>query len=61
MLRVEARKASIDFEGILRFKGRICVLRVGDIIELTLQEAHSSTYSIHTSATKMYRNLRQYY
>ena len=61
VLSGEAKEAILDDEGILRIKGRICVPRVGDLIPLILKEAHSSRYSIHPGATKMYRDLRQHY
>ncbi|XP_060211994.1 uncharacterized protein LOC132639572 [Lycium barbarum] len=48
-------------KGILRIKGRVCVPRVGDLICLILEKAHSFRYSIHSSAMKMYRHLRQHY
>ena len=35
--------------------------RVDDLTHTILVEAHSSRYSIHPGATKMYRDLRQYY
>ncbi|XP_060178158.1 uncharacterized protein LOC132608102 [Lycium barbarum] len=58
MLRGEA---VIDEEGVLRIKGRVCVPRVGDLIKTILIEVHSSRYSIHPGANKMYCNLRQHY
>ncbi|XP_059288535.1 uncharacterized protein LOC132041868 [Lycium ferocissimum] len=61
VLRQEAKEAVIDDEGILRIKGRVCVSRVDDSIKTILAEAHSSRYSIHPGATKMYRDLRQHY
>ena len=61
VLRGEAKEAIIDEEGILRIKGRVCVPRVDDLIHTILTEAHSSRYSIHLGATKMYRDLRQHY
>ena len=61
VLRREAKKAIIDEEGVLRIKGRVCVPRVDDLIHTILTEAHSSRYSIHPGATKMYRDLRQHY
>ncbi|XP_059312945.1 uncharacterized protein LOC132064089 [Lycium ferocissimum] len=61
VLRGEAKEAMHDSEGILRIKGRMCVPRVGDLIHLILEEAHSSRYSIHPGATKMYQDLRRHY
>ena len=61
VLRGEAKEAKIDEEGVLRIKGRACVPRVDDLINTILTEAHSSRYSIHPSATKMYRDLKQHF
>ena len=60
MLRGEAKEAKIDEEGVLRIKGRVCVPRIDDLIHTILTEAHSSGYSIHPGATKMYRDLKQH-
>ena len=57
VLRGEAKEAQIDEEGVLRIKGRVCVPHVDDLINTILTEAHSSRYSIHPGATKMYRDL----
>ncbi|XP_059277921.1 uncharacterized protein LOC132032163 [Lycium ferocissimum] len=57
----EFKEAILDDEGVLRIKGHIYVPRVGDLIKLFFREAHISRYSIHSSATKMYRDLRQHY
>ena len=57
MLQGEAKEATIDEEGVLRIKGRVCVPRVDDLINTILTESHSSRYSIHPGATKMYRDL----
>ena len=58
VLRGEAKEAQIDEECVLRIKGRVCVPRVDDLINTILTEAHSSRYSIHPCATKMYRDLK---
>ena len=61
VLRGEAKEAIIDEEGDLRIKGTVCVPHVDGLTHTILTEAHSSRYSIHPSATKMYRDLRQHY
>ena len=61
VLREEAKEAKIDKEGVLRIKGRVCVPCVDDLIHTILIEAHSSRYSIHPGATKMYRDLKQHF
>ena len=58
VLRGEDKEAKIDAEGI---KGRVCVPHVDDLIHTILTEAHSSRYSIHPGATKMYRDLKQHF
>ena len=57
----EAKEAKIDEECVLRIKGRVCVPRVNDFIHTILTEAHSSRYSIHPGATKMFRDLKQHF
>ncbi|XP_069151862.1 uncharacterized protein [Solanum lycopersicum] len=61
VLKGEAKVAILDSEGVLKIKGRICVPRTGDLTRLIMEEAHSSRYSIHPGATKMYRDLKQHY
>ena len=61
VLQGEAKEAQIDEEGVFRIKGRVCVPRVDDWINTILTEAHSSRYSIHPGATKMYRHLKQHF
>ena len=61
VLRREAKEEIIDEEGVLRIKGRVCVPRVYDLTHTILTETHSSRYSIHPGATKMYRDLKQHY
>ena len=48
-------------DGVLRYKGRLCVPNVGELRQHILAEAHNSRYSIHPGATKMYRDLREIY
>ena len=61
VLRGEAKEAIMDEEDVLRIKGRVCVPRVDDLIHTIPTEAHSSGYSIHPGATKMYRDLKQHF
>ena len=58
VLRGEAKEAIIDEEGVFRIKGRV---RVDNSIHAILTEAHSSRYSIHPGATKMYRDLKHHF
>ena len=61
VLRGEAKEAKINETGVFRIKGRVCVPRIDDFIHTILIEAHSSGYSIHPGATKMYRDLKQHF
>ncbi|XP_049378066.1 LOW QUALITY PROTEIN: uncharacterized protein LOC125842802 [Solanum stenotomum] len=61
VLAGDGGQATLDPDGVLKFAGRICVPRVGDLIQLILSEAHESRYSIHPGTAKMYRDLRQHY
>ncbi|XP_070029496.1 uncharacterized protein [Nicotiana sylvestris] len=60
-LQGSAKEVSIGKNGFLRLEGRLCSPYVDGLRERILEEAHSSRYSIHPSATKMYRDLRQHY
>lgn len=51
----------MDFEGIMRFQGRIFVPQLDDLTQSIVYEAHSSRYSIHLSITKVYKDLRHHY
>ena len=50
---------AIDAEGVLRFKGRLCVPDDKELKGLILKEAHNTPYSIHPGGTKMYQDLRE--
>ena len=52
---------SISETGLLRFQGRICVPSDNSIRREILDEAHTTPYSIHPGATKMYQDLRSLY
>jgi hypothetical protein len=43
-----------DDEGVLWYKGRICVPNVNDLKDKILCEAHEFAYSIHLGGNKMY-------
>jgi hypothetical protein len=45
---------SEDDEGVLWYKGRICVPDVKELKDMILHEAHESAYSIHPGGNKMY-------
>ena len=54
-------KFTLRRNGMLLFRGQICVSVVEPLRELILQEAHSSAYTMHLGSTKMYRTLKQTY
>jgi hypothetical protein len=50
-----------DVEGVLWYKGRICVPNVKELKDKILREAHESAYSIHPGGNKMYHVLKATY
>lgn len=48
-------------EGVLSFKGRICVSQLDDLIQKLFIESHGSQYFINLGVTKMYQDLKQIY
>jgi hypothetical protein len=52
---------SEDDEGVLWYKGRICVPNIKELKDNILREAHESAYSIHLGGKKMYRDLKATY
>jgi hypothetical protein len=48
-------------EGVLWYKGRICVSNIKELKDKILHEAHESTYSIHPGENKMYHDLKTTY
>jgi hypothetical protein len=52
---------SEDEEGVLWYKGRICVSNVKELKDKILHEAHESAYSIHPRGNKMYHDLKATY
>lgn len=48
-------------DGLLLYRGRICVPEDAELRQSILSEAHRSCYTIHPGVTKMYHTLRQYY
>jgi hypothetical protein len=52
---------SEDDEGVLWYKGRICVPNVTELKVKILHEAHESAYSIHPGGNKMYHDLKTTY
>jgi hypothetical protein len=52
---------SEDDEGVLLYKGRICVSNVKELKDKILREAHESAYFIHLRGNKMYHDLNATY
>jgi hypothetical protein len=50
-----------DDECVLWYKGKICVLKVKELKDKILREAHESGYSIHPGGNKMYHDLKATY
>jgi hypothetical protein len=50
-----------DEEGVLWYKGRICVPNIKELKDKILREAHKSAYSIHPGGNKMYHDLKDTY
>jgi hypothetical protein len=52
---------SKDKEGVLWYKGRICVPNIKKLKDKILHELHESAYSIHPGGNKMYHDLKATY
>jgi hypothetical protein len=50
-----------DDQGVLWYKGRICVPSVMELKDMILRKAHESAYSIHPGGNKMYYDLKATY
>ncbi|XP_070046495.1 uncharacterized protein [Nicotiana tomentosiformis] len=57
----DAKQVTVGDDGALRMQGRVCVPNVEELREMILKDAHSSRYSIHSGAAKMYQDLRRHY
>ncbi|WMV19752.1 hypothetical protein MTR67_013137 [Solanum verrucosum] len=57
----KTQETTLDAEGVLSFKGSICVPRVDNLIQKLLTESHGLLYSIHPGVTKMYQDLKRIY
>ncbi|MCI29287.1 retrotransposon protein, partial [Trifolium medium] len=49
----------VDENGIMRYRGRVCVPDVPELKKMILEEGHRSGLSIHPGVTKMYQDLRK--
>ncbi|XP_016752202.1 uncharacterized protein [Gossypium hirsutum] len=57
----ETSDFGINSEGVLCFRGRICIPKDDDLRQSILREAHGSLYAMHPGGNKMYQNLRELY
>ncbi|XP_070005674.1 uncharacterized protein [Nicotiana sylvestris] len=57
----DTKQVIVGDDRVLRMHVSVCVPNVDRPLELILEEAHSSRYSIHLGAAKMYQDLRQHY
>ncbi|XP_070034836.1 uncharacterized protein [Nicotiana tomentosiformis] len=48
-------------DGVLRYRGHLCVPDVAGLGERIMSEAHYSCYSIHPGSTKMYHDIKDVY
>jgi hypothetical protein len=48
-------------EGVLSYKGRICVPNVKELKDNIIREVHEFAYSIHSGGNKMYHDLKATY
>ena len=47
----------VDDQGVLRFRGKICIPDNAEMKNMILEESHRSNLSIRPGATKMYHDL----
>ena len=49
----------VNDNGVLWFRGKLCVPKVQELKEEIIVEAHNSPFSSHPGSTKMYQDLKQ--
>ena len=49
---------TVNEDGVLYYKDRVCVPDDNDLRKAILEEAHSESFSIHPGSTKMYQDLK---
>ncbi|KAA3483244.1 ty3-gypsy retrotransposon protein [Gossypium australe] len=57
----ETEDFGLNSEGVLCFRGKICMPKDFELRQMILREAHSSPYAMHPSGSKIYRDLRELY
>ncbi|KAL5579187.1 hypothetical protein UlMin_011629 [Ulmus minor] len=50
---------SVTTDGILHYRGRLCIPDDAELKEQLLSEAHATPYSVHPGATKMYQDMKK--
>ena len=50
---------SLSSDGVLNLRGRICIPNDDELRKQILEEAHTTPYSVHPGATKMYKDMKQ--
>ena len=49
---------TVNEDGVLYYKDRVCVPDDNDLRKAILEEAHSGSFAIHPGSTKMYQDLK---
>ncbi|KAA3474222.1 reverse transcriptase [Gossypium australe] len=49
----------LNSDGVLCFRGKVCMPKDFELRQMILREAHSSPYAMHPSGSKMYRDLHE--
>ncbi|KAA3466363.1 gag-pol polyprotein [Gossypium australe] len=57
----ETEDFGLNSEGVLCFRGKVCMSKDSELRQMILREAHSSPYAMHPGGSKMYRDLREQY
>jgi len=55
----QAKEFALGSDGVLRFRGRVCVPEDAELRTLILEEGHKSRLSLHPGMTKMYQDLKE--
>jgi len=55
----KAKDFTIGGDGVLRFRGRVCIPEDVEVKGMILEEGHKSRFSMHPSMTKMYHDLKE--
>ena len=49
---------TVNEDGVLYYKDRVCIPGDNDLRKAILEEAHSGSFAIHPGSTKMYQDLK---